>query len=758
MLRKIRIRGIKNNFSQFMMIFFMIMISIMAYTGIKAYMNGMVITRDNFYKDTNVFDLAIYKKHFNQDELKNVKKLEGVKDAERKLELKAKTDSDKILLLNIIETNRVSKLHIVEGSKFSERDKGIYLDEFYAKKNKIKPGDKVLVKYENFETYLKVLALINTPNHLYDVRDASEIYPNRMEFGFAYINRVSAESLFKSNNLMFNTIIIKLNNNAHKSLVKKALRKEIRDIDTIIELKETLSHITYQGEIDEGKSYIGIFSSLFLFIALISIISTMNRLVKKERRQIGILKAIGYNNKKITWHYVSYAMMISVVASIFGIILGYYFIGKVFINLEMQLFEIPKASPVLDKSSFTISLFVILLSSLITYLSVKKILKEPAADALKKEAAIIDESHLLINKLSFFKRLSFPVKWNMRDIFRNKLRTIITLLGTAGSVMLIVCGFGMQDTMNNFIDLQYNKLYQFKNKISFNRDFDISRLDNLYDKYGHKSSRTFDIEVISKDKKVYNNNLFITDAGDLIRFIDKKHNFINLKDDGVYLSYKIADKYKYKINDTVSFKLAGSDKYYKARITGFNKDPQNQNLTMTRTYFESLGFSYVPDSLYTKKDVDEKDLTVQNIQNIKSGMNEMLSMMKEMLYILTGIAVIMASIIIYNLTILSFSEKEYQFATLKVLGFKNKRIKKIFIKQNIWIAILAIMMGLPLGYHLTNFLFKEAIEEHYDFTAYITLNTYIYASLIIFILSYLISAFILRKIKKIDMVRSLKSE
>lgn len=758
MLRKIRIRGIKNNFSQFMMIFFMIMISIMAYTGIKAYMNGMVITRDNFYKDTNVFDLAIYKKHFNQDELKKVKKLEGVKDAERKLELKAKTDSDKILLLNVIETNRVSKLHIVEGSKFSERDKGIYLDEFYAKKNKIKPGDKVLVKYENFETYLKVLALINTPNHLYDVRDASEIYPNRMEFGFAYINRVSAESLFKSNNLMFNTIIIKLNNGAHKSLVKKALRKEIRDIDTIIELKETLSHITYQGEIDEGKSYIGIFSSLFLFIALISIISTMNRLVKKERRQIGILKAIGYNNKKITWHYVSYAMMISVVASIFGIILGYYFIGKVFINLEMQLFEIPKASPVLDKSSFTISLFVVLLSSLITYLSVKKILKEPAADALKKEATIIDESHLLINKLSFFKRLSFPVKWNMRDIFRNKLRTIITLLGTAGSVMLIVCGFGMQDTMNNFIDLQYNKLYQFKNKIAFNRDFDISRLDNLYDKYGHKSSRTFDIEVISKDKKVYNNNLFITDAGDLIRFIDKKNNFINLKDDGVYLSYKIADKYKYKINDTVSFKLAGSDKYYKARITGFNKDPQNQNLTMTRTYFESLGFSYVPDSLYTKKDVDEKDLTVQNIQNIKSGMNEMLSMMKEMLYILTGIAVIMASIIIYNLTILSFSEKEYQFATLKVLGFKNKRIKKIFIKQNIWIAILAIMMGLPLGYHLTNFLFKEAIEEHYDFTAYITLNTYIYASLIIFILSYLISAFILRKIKKIDMVRSLKSE
>lgn len=758
MLRKIRIRGIKNNFSQFMMIFFMIMISIMAYTGIKAYMNGMVITRDNFYKDTNVYDLAIYKDNFNQDDLNQVKKIKGVKDAERKLELKAKTDSDKMLLLNVIETNNISKLHIVEGSKFSSKDKGIYLDEFYAKKNKIKPGDKVLVKYEKAEANLKVLALINTPNHLYDVRDASEVYPSRKEFGFAYINKLSAEEVFKTNYLIFNTIIIKLDNSADKNIVKESLRKEIRGLATIVELKETLSHITYQGEIDEGKSYIGIFSGLFLFIALISIISTMNRLVKKERRQIGILKAIGFNNKKIIWHYISYAMTISILASLFGIILGYYFIGKVFINLEMQLFEIPKASPILDKSSFTISLFVVLLSTFITYLSVRKILKEPASDALKKEVPIIDESHLLINKLAFFKRLSFPVKWNVRDILRNKLRTIITLFGTAGSVMLIICGFGMQDTMNYFVELQYNKLYQFNNKIIFNQDFDTRKLDSLYAKYGDKTSRSFDIEVISKDNKVYNNNLFITDAGNLIRFIDNKDNVINLKDDGVYLSYKIADKYNYKINDTVSFKLAGSDKYYKARITGFNKDPQNQNLTMTRKYFESLGFSYIPDSLYTKKDVHEKDLTVQNTKNIKSGMNEMLAMMKEMLIILTSIALIMASIIIYNLTILSFSEKEYQFATLKVLGFKDKRIKKIFIKQNIWIAILAIIIGLPLGYHLTNFLFKEAIEEHFDFTAYISLNTYIYASLLIFILSYLISIFILRKIKKIDMVRSLKSE
>ena len=149
-------------------------------------------------------------------------------------------------------------------------------------------------------------------------------------------------------------------------------------------------------------------------------------------------------------------------------------------------------------------------------------------------------------------------------------------------------------------------------------------------------------------------------------------------------------------------------------------------------------------------------LTIQDIDSLKEGMNGMLSMMKTMLVMIISIAVLLGGIIIYNLGILSYTEKQYQFSTLKVLGFDDSKIKKIFIKQNNWIAVVSIILGLPAGYCLTDWLFKTAIEEHYDFGASITFRTYIFAAIGTFIVSYLVSKFLARKIRKIDMVSSLK--
>lgn len=112
--------------------------------------------------------------------------------------------------------------------------------------------------------------------------------------------------------------------------------------------------------------------------------------------------------------------------------------------------------------------------------------------------------------------------------------------------------------------------------------------------------------------------------------------------------------------------------------------------------------------------------------------------------------------IIYNLGILSYTEKQYQFATLKVLGFKNKQIEKIFIKQNNIIAIISIILGLPAGFYLTDWLFKTAIEESYDFGAHINIETYVISAIGTFLISYLVSKLLAKKIKKIDMVTSLK--
>ena len=131
-------------------------------------------------------------------------------------------------------------------------------------------------------------------------------------------------------------------------------------------------------------------------------------------------------------------------------------------------------------------------------------------------------------------------------------------------------------------------------------------------------------------------------------------------------------------------------------------------------------------------------------------------MMKKMIALIIFIAAVLGIIIIYNLGILSYTEKQYQFATLKVLGFSDKKIEKIFVKQNNQIAITSIVLGLPLGYMLTEWLFQTAIEEHYNFNAYILPITYIIATVAVYVISYIVSKLLSKKIKNIDMVSSLK--
>ena len=760
MLRRKMFRDIRKNLSQFITIFLMIMIGIMAYSGIEAYMDGMKKTSDKFYTENNLQDLNLLGENFTKEDLDLIKSIDNVKDAERKLSITALTDKDKTLLLNIIETNNISKFYVIEGEKFNPDKHGIYLDEFYAKENNIKVGDIITVKYENINLKEKVLALINVPDHLYDVRDESELYPDRKEFGFAYMSYKEIED--KIPYIIYPTVMVDIDNKEKIDDTKLEIEDKVKSAKAIINIEDTSSYMTYQGEIDEGKTYVGVFSGIFLFIAMLSVITTMTRVVKNQRVQIGTLKALGFSNHKILMHYIGYGFYISIIASIVGLILGYFVIGNVFINLEMSFFEIPNGAPSMNTTSYLVSILVILVVSIITYITGRSILKENPAETLRNKIPSIKGNALNITKKGFFKKLSFSSKWNLRDIIRNKMRIFMGLAGVVGCATLLVCALGMLDSMNYFVKLQFEDIYNFDYKLNLNENISEEDINSLMNKYGSNTSKTLGIEIKDKDGKRESNNIFVTDANNYVRFIDNKNKIKNKpNDNGIYVTYKLAKNKGYKKGDKVTWHIYGDDTYYTSTIIGFNKDPQNQNISMTRNYLESLGISYKADALYTNsdlrsvKDVDGVD-TVQDKEALKDGMKGMLSMMKTMLVLIIGIAVLLGSIIIYNLGILSYTEKQYQFSTLKVLGFKDKQIENIFIKQNNWIAIISVILGLPLGFYLTDWLFKTAIEEHYDFGAYINTKTYVIAAIGTFIVSLVVSKFLARKIKKIDMVSSLK--
>jgi len=788
MLKKKMFRDIKQNLSQFITIFLMVLIGVMVYVGIEAYMDGMTSAADIFYKNNNVQDLNVMGNLSDKD-LDKIKSLNNVKDAEKKLVVNAidKDDKDKAYLLSFIDSNNISKFHIMDGEKFDVNKKGAWVDNFYAEKNNLKVGDTIKIKYDTFSLEEKILGLINVPDHIYDVKDESELVPNRENFGFVYLSvneipesyikdlvmkemKITDEKIFDKyvtnfnykEYIPYNYIMVDVNKKKNVTSVKEDIEDNVSNAKAIVKIEDTLSYQRYQGEIDEGASYVGIFSGLFLFIAMLSVITTMTRVVKKQKLQIGTMKALGIKNSKIVMHYIGYGFFVSLAAAIVGIILGKYFIGTFFLNMEMDYFEVPNGIPVVKPLSYLVALLVVMVVSFITYLTCRKELFKKPAEALRNEVPNVKVSSLNLSTKGIFKKLNFSSKWNLRDILRNKFRTVTAVVGIVGCCMLIVCAFGMLNSMNHFIKLQFEDLYNFNYKLSLKENLKDDELKVLTDKYGDNTSETLTIETkIGKEREA--NTIFVTNAGNLVRFQNENGEFIKVnKNNGVYVTRKLAKENNLKVGDTIKWHIYGVNKYYESKIVGLTKDPQVQNLTMTKEYLESLDIDYKPDSLYTNTDLkgvkDIKNVSlVQDINELKNGLESMLSMMKSMIMLIIIFAVGLGAIIIYNMGILSYSEKQYQFATLKVLGFSDKKIKKIFVEQNSWITILSIIIGLPTGYYMTSWIFKSVIADNYDFSAYINLSTYLIAIIGTYLVSFIVSKMLSKKINKIDMVSSLKA-
>lgn len=783
------IRDILHNKSQFLTIFLMVLIGVMVYVGIESYMDGMIQTADTFYTENNLQDLNVLGTNLTIDDLNKVKKIDHVNDAERKLVVTGidASKDDKTYLISFIESNNISKFYVVDGVEFDANKKGVWLDNFYAKENNLHVGDTISIKYDTFILNEPILGLINVPDHLYDTSDASELVPNRKKFGFVYLSSNEVpEDYIKSmvmkkmkitdtktfdkyvkdfnykDYIPYNYIMVDVDSKDNVSKVKNDIEDNIKSALAIVKIEDTSSYVMYQGEIDEGASYVGIFSGLFLFIAMLSVITTMTRVVKKQKLQIGTLKALGFKNSKISGHYIGYGFWISLFGAICGIIFGRFFIGNIFIGLEMSFFEIPNGKAVINNMSYVVALCVVAVVSLITYLTCRKELKKIPAESLRNELPKVKNGSLNLTTKKLFRKMNFSSKWNLRDIIRNKFRTITGVVGIVGCCTLIVCAFGMLNSMNHFIKLQFEDLYDFDYKLTLNENTSEKDLKELTDKYGNSTSQTLGIEIKDSNGNRVANNIFVDDSNNLVRFQNSKDKFININDNtGIYVTSKLAENNNYKLGDIVTWHIYGDSTYYESKIVGFNKDPQNQNITVTRSYLESLNVKYTPDSLYTKsdlkgvKEIDGVSL-IQDKNALKESMESMLSMMKEMIILIIFFAILLGAIIIYNMGILSYSEKEYQFATLKVLGFKDKKIKKIFIQQNLWITALSVIIGLPSGYYLTSWLFKACLDDNFDFGVYINITTYIIATVGTFLVSYLVSKSLARKVNKIDMVSSLK--
>ena len=384
----------------------------------------------------------------------------------------------------------------------------------------------------------------------------------------------------------------------------------------------------------------------------------------------------------------------------------------------------------------------------------RKMLRGTAADALRPYTPR-KMKPMLIERTRLFHLLPFGTRWNMRDIVRHKSRTAMSLIGIVGCSVLVVASFGMRDTMNAFLEMYYDNGLNYSSRIYLAGDASEDDRNAVIEKYNGDSGTSVSTQL---EEQTVSLDIYSL-AHDSIRISDKNADNIDIKDDGAYICMLLSEKYSLRAGDTFVLKRFGTDEKYTLKVAGVFRSV-SENIVITDKYARTLGIDFTPDSVYTDCDKSEIETSsaiksVQSKSMIIDSFDTFTDIMNQMIYLLVFGALLLGVIVLYNLGTMSYTERYREMATLKVVGFRDRKIGRLLSGQNLSLSIIGVIIGIPLGAATLSYLLKTLAGE-YEMKMSISLGSYVISVLLTVAVSFAVSLMVSRKNKKIDMVEALK--
>ena len=422
----------------------------------------------------------------------------------------------------------------------------------------------------------------------------------------------------------------------------------------------------------------------------------------------------------------------------------------------IRSYQLPLWNPAWSISFAFVMGLIVLFSLSVSYSAVSSISNEKPSDSIKPKAPNVSTSGF-IEKLKIWKRLSFNVRWNYRDAKRNKLRGLMTIIGVMGCSALLVGAFGLYDGLNDVKEWEYDQINHYDSKLVIDEDALTSQVDNVASEVNGEKIMEGSIEIESDTMKK-SGLLLVLGDNSLITPTDNDWNRIEIKNDEVSISQKMADMLGVGVGDTVKWHIMGSNKWVKTKIDKIHADPISQGIIMSPDKLEKLGLNYTPTGIITSEHVNKTFdgiKTTNSIVDIENSWDDITETMWLIIYVLIFFACILAIIVLYNLGLLSFTEIEREISTLKVLGFKSNDLRRLLLTQNLFFTVIGFILGIPLGLYILGLMWQSSGDAFYIIPS-LTITNVLLTAAITFTLSIVVNLMFSRKIKKLDMVESLK--
>lgn len=555
--------------------------------------------------------------------------------------------------------------------------------------------------------------------------------------------------------------------------IEKA-REKLKEIDRpkwyIFDRSDDSEYSGYINNTDSVKNLSSAFPTVFFLVAIFMCIMSMSRMALEDRGEIGTLKSLGFSNKHIILKYVIYSVSATLIGSIFGGIFGFYFLTWFISKMYGILYYIPYFEYFYNISPFIIGTIIAIVCITGTaILTVKKIVIEKPSNLLRPLAPNKGKK-MLIENIPLWKIVSFSNKITVRNIVRYKKRVIMTVLGIAGCTVLLLTGYGIKDSITPVAKKQFENVFIYQDAVYMDHESDdisfitndksIKNYEEAYMQTVNKDGVPIDLLAVNGDDLNY----------DVINITDyKSHKKINIENNKVIISDKLASIYNYKVGDKISFSDADNEEY-KFEISGIATNYFSYYIYMNIETYEKNFEEYIPNIVFInlRNGSDEEAVAKKFMKNehvlsvVTKGeslknVEAMLDSLSNVVLILIVLSGILSFVVLYNLSYINISERKREIATLKVLGFTHKEVDNYIIKENIIITILGIIIGLILAKPFVDYIVNTVEIDLVRFIHVINVSSYLYTFMFMILFALIVTIIIHFTLKKIDMIESLKT-
>lgn len=505
------------------------------------------------------------------------------------------------------------------------------------------------------------------------------------------------------------------------------------------------------------------FSLLFFLLALLTMQTTMARLVDTQRIQIGTMKALGIKDWQIRGHYALYGVTVGLLGGLFGIIIAPVTISPTLLRAQATQYSLPEWPVCLTPVSYVMVGAVALCCMFATLLACRKGLTSMPAETMRGEAPKAGRQILLEKTPQLWKRISFGWKWTFRDIARNKVRTFMGIIGVLGCMMLLMAGFGMQYTCNTLPDAIYGQQYTYQTKVLLTSSATKDNRDALYKTYG-KGQWVQETSVEYKDLPNETEVLTVAGNGNFIHFKNAEGCTQQLPESGVLVTQRAAKLLKLQKGSKISFRTAGEKDYTTATVSDIVVAPAPQGIYISESAWAKLNKAFTPTSLLTGSTAENSSVSglsyvqeVTTLSNQHTSMSNNFQSLNFIFLLLKMAAILLDVVILYNLGILSFTERVREYATMKVLGFYQKEIRSLALRENLVTSITGWLLGIPAGLLFLNVYVAVLSTSSVSMTPHLNFPDFLLATAITVGCSVCVNLFLSHRVRKIDMVGALKS-